>query len=47
MTLGRFLAMGGLLTLTAFEGAGPLLAAALGVFGGRFLVLRAIAGDEP
>ena len=46
LTLGRFLLMGGLLTLAAFEGAAPLLAAALGVFVGRFLVLRSMGAGE-
>jgi hypothetical protein len=47
LTLGRFALIGGLLTSAAFEGAGPLLASALGVFIGRFFVLRSIAGDKP
>jgi hypothetical protein len=47
LTLGRFLLMGGLLTLSALEGAAPLLAAALGVFVGRVFVLRSIGAGEP
>ena len=42
LLLGRFLLMGCLLTLAAFEGAAPLLASATGVFLGRFFVLRAL-----
>lgn len=47
LTLGQFLLMGGLLTLSASEGTVPLLAAALGVFIGRFLVLRSTGAVEP
>jgi N-ATPase, AtpR subunit len=47
LTLGRFALMGGLLTSAAFEGAGPLLASAFGVFIGRFFVLRSIGRGEP
>ncbi len=46
LTLSRFLLIGGLLTLAAFEGAAPLLATSLGVFVGRFFILRAIQKDE-
>ncbi len=46
LTLSRFLLIGGLLTLAAFEGAAPLVASALGIFVGRFLVLRSIAKGE-
>jgi hypothetical protein len=47
LTLGRFSLMGGLLTLSALEGAAPLLAAALGVFIGRFFILRSMGTGEP
>jgi hypothetical protein len=46
LTLSRFLLMGGLLTLAALVGATPLLATALGVFIGRFFVLRDIRNGE-
>jgi len=46
LTLSRFALLGGLLTLSALEGAAPLLAASVGVFVGRFLVLRALRSDE-
>jgi len=46
LILSRFLLMGGLLTLAALEGATALLATALGVFVGRFFVLRAIRNGE-
>jgi len=42
LTVSRFLLIGGLLTLAAFEGAAPLAAASLGVFIGRVFVLRSI-----
>ncbi len=45
LTLSRFLLMGGLLMLAALEGAAPLLATALGIFIGRFYVLRAAKTD--
>ncbi len=45
LTLGRFLLVGGLLTLTALEGAAPLLITALGIFVGRFFVLRSAKAD--
>ena len=47
LMLTRFLLMGGLLTLAAFEGAASLLAAALGVQIGRHFVLRAMRHSEP
>jgi len=47
LIVGRFLLIGALLTLAAFEGAAPLLCTALGVFVGRFFVLRAIGNGEP
>jgi F1F0 ATPase subunit 2 len=46
LTLTRFILLGGLLTLAAFEGAAPLVASSLGVFVGRFLVLRSIGKAE-
>jgi hypothetical protein len=46
LTLSRFILVGGLLTLAAFEGAAPLAASSLGVFVGRFFVLRSIGKDE-
>ena len=42
LTLGRFGLVGALLFLAARAGAAPLLAASVGVFVGRFLVLRAV-----
>ena len=47
LMLGRFLLLGGLLTLATLEGAAPLLVTALGVFVGRFFVLRALGKGEP
>jgi hypothetical protein len=47
LILSRFLLMGGLLTLAALEGATPLLATALGVFIGRFFILRSMGTGEP
>ena len=47
LMLGRFLLLSGLLTLAALEGAAPLLVTALGVFVGRFFVLRALGKGEP
>ena len=40
LTLGRFLLVGALLFVAARQGAGPLLAASIGIFVGRFLVMR-------
>jgi hypothetical protein len=40
LTLGRFLLVGVLLLVAARQGAGPLLAASVGIFVGRFLVMR-------
>ena len=40
LTLGRFLLVGALLFVAAREGAGPLLAASVGILVGRFLVMR-------
>jgi F1F0 ATPase subunit 2 len=41
LTLGRFLLVGALLFLAARQGAGPLMAASVGIFVGRFFVMRA------
>jgi F1F0 ATPase subunit 2 len=46
LLIGRFALLGGFLTLAALHGAGPLLGGSLGVFIGRFFVLRAIREDE-
>ncbi len=40
LTLGRFALLGGLLALASLEGALPLLTLALGLFIGRFVVMR-------
>lgn len=45
LTLGRFLLVGALLIFAARTGASPLLAAAVGIFIGRFLVMRASARE--
>jgi hypothetical protein len=42
LTVSRFIFVGGLMTLAAFEGAAPLAASSLGVFIGRSFVLRSI-----
>jgi hypothetical protein len=42
--LARFAILGGILALTALEGATPLLATALGIMAGRFLVMRRVRG---
>ena len=47
LTLGRFAAMIGLLTAEALAGAPYLLAAAVGVFVGRFAAIRSNGSDEP
>jgi hypothetical protein len=47
LIVGRLLLIGALLTLAALEGAAPLLVTALGVFFGRFFVMRAIGNGEP
>lgn len=47
LALGRYFLIGGLLALATFKGAAPLLATAVGVFIGRFLVLRSIGSDRP
>jgi F1F0 ATPase subunit 2 len=47
LLLSRFVGLGGLLTLAAFEDAAFLLATAVGVFIGRFLVLRGMGEAEP
>lgn len=47
LTVGRFGLVGVLLFIAAREGAGPLLAASLGVFVGRFLVVRAVERQAP
>ena len=39
---GRFALLGGLLTLASLQGAAPLLAMALGVMIGRFVVMRTV-----
>jgi N-ATPase, AtpR subunit len=44
---GRVLLLVGLLTLAALEGAAPLLAMALGVFIGRFAVMRRTRSGAP
>jgi N-ATPase, AtpR subunit len=44
---GRALLLTGLLTLAALEGAAPLLAMALGVFIGRFVVMRKTRSGAP
>lgn len=41
LQVGRMAALGGFLVLCALQGAGVLLAAALGVLAGRAVVLRA------
>jgi F1F0 ATPase subunit 2 len=46
LLIGRFILMGGLLTLAALHGAAPLLGVALGVFVGRFLVVRDVRDGE-
>ena len=46
LIVGRFLLIGALLAVAALEGAAPLLVAALGVFVGRFFVLRDIGNGE-
>jgi F1F0 ATPase subunit 2 len=43
VTIGRFVVLGGLLTLASLQGAMPLLMLALGIFAGRFAVMRAAA----
>jgi F1F0 ATPase subunit 2 len=40
--IGRFILLGGLLTLASLEGAMPLLLLALGVFAGRFVVMSRV-----
>lgn len=47
LTLGRFLLVGALLFVAAREGAAPLLAASVGVFVGRFLVMRSMELETP
>jgi F1F0 ATPase subunit 2 len=42
VTIGRFVALGGVLTLASLEGAMPLLLMALGVFVGRFAVMAKV-----
>ena len=44
---GRFVLLGGLLTLASLEGALPLLAAALGVLVARPLVMRRVREAAP
>ena len=44
---GRALLLTGFLTLAALEGAAPLLAMALGVFIGRFAVMRQARSGAP
>jgi hypothetical protein len=44
LTIGRFVLLGGSLTLVSLEGAAPLLAVALGVLLGRFAVMLQLAG---
>jgi hypothetical protein len=46
LIVGRFLLIGALLAVAALAGAAPLLVAALGIFVGRFFVLRAIGNGE-
>jgi F1F0 ATPase subunit 2 len=43
LMIGRFILLGGLLVLASLEGALPLLAMALGVLMGRFIVMRRTA----
>ena len=45
MAAARFALLGGALALASLEGAGPLLATALGVLGARAVVLRRVRGS--
>jgi F1F0 ATPase subunit 2 len=47
LVLGRFVLLGGLLTLASLEGALPLLATALGVLIGRSVVMRRVMETAP
>lgn len=47
LALLRLLALGGLLSLAAFQGGGPLLATALGVVVTRFWVMRRLREATP
>ena len=47
LTAGRFVLLGGLLTLASLEGALPLLALALGLFIGRSVVMRRTTEAKP
>jgi F1F0 ATPase subunit 2 len=44
---GRFLLLGGLLTLASLEGAPPLLAMALGILAARSALIRRVREREP
>ncbi len=47
LVIGRFLLLGGLLTLASLEGAMPLLAMALGVLLARFAVMHRLRRQAP
>lgn len=47
LSLSRLAVLGGLLTLASFQGAGPLLAMALGVVLARFGVMRRLRDVAP
>jgi F1F0 ATPase subunit 2 len=47
LMIGRFAFLGGLLTLASLQGALPLLMMALGVFMGRYAVMRRVRQAAP
>ncbi len=47
LMIGRFVLLGGLMTLAGLEGAPPLLMLALGVLAARAVVMRRVRGVTP
>ena len=47
LMIGRFVLLGGLMTLASLEGALPLLVLALGVLAARVAVIRSVRGVTP
>jgi len=47
LMIGRFVLLGGLMTLASLEGALPLLVLALGVLAARAVVMRRVRGVTP
>ena len=47
LTIGRFVVLGGVLTLASLQGAAPLLMISVGLFIGRYAVMRRVRKAAP